>query len=328
VDTGVTERTAQPPGTRPPPAGDRSRIILTGLLLVIVIAGIRAGFALTWNTAWQGPWHDRRHAVVLAVALELVCAALLIALVLRHRRSRSPGSPARQLRAALFRLIPAMMVAIGAALAFENQLPTHPRPARNPFRPIRLAPPKRVRVPVPSGSPSSLAFIKYVALAIVAVALAALVAILLRRLRSRPAPVELIPVVDDEAALRDAVAAGRMALGEVSEPRMAIINCYLAMERSLADAGAIRVAAETPDELLARSLAAGLLHGDAPAELTSLFYEARFSTHPVPESARRRALSALDLILADLDGGTRRGGAPGGGAAGGDQATAGSAAAP
>jgi hypothetical protein len=318
VDTGVSERTAQTPRTQPPPVSDWTRIIVAGLLLVVVIAGIRAGFGLTWSSAWQGPWHDRGHGIVLAVALEAVCAGLLIAIAVLHRRSRDPGSPARQLRRALTRLIAAVMVAIGAALAFVIHLSIHPRPLKTPLRRFSPAKLKTTRAPVPAGTAGGLDYLKYVVLAIVAIALAAMFVILLRRIRSRAVPVELLPVLDDEAALRDAVEAGRMALGEVSEPRMAIIKCYLAMERSLAEAGAVRIAAETPDELLARSLTAGLLHGDAPAELTSLFYEARFSTHPVPESARRRALAALDLIVADLDG---RAGAEG-------SATAGSAAAP
>ena len=66
------------------------------------------------------------------------------------------------------------------------------------------------------------------------------------------------------------------------------------MERSLGQAGTARAAAETAHELLARATAAGLLHGAAPADLTALFSAARFSRHEVPESARTRALTALN----------------------------------
>jgi hypothetical protein len=300
VNTGVEGRSAQSLGTRPGPRVDPSRLVLTGLLLVIVIFGVRGGFALTWQSGWQGPWHDKHAGIAMAVALELLCVVLLVALLVRTRRSPASGNLARTLRVAMTWLIIALMVALGAALVSLHHIHVVrivrdiSAPPRKP-RPVRVA----VRVPQQSGV-INLDLVRDVALAIVVLAVVALVVILLRR-RSQSWRVPAVIADDDGTALRDAVKAGRMALGEVSEPRMAIINCYLAMERSLADAGAARVAAETPDELLARSTAAGLLRGDAPVELTALFYEARFSTHPVPESARDRALRAIDAILADLD---------------------------
>jgi hypothetical protein len=299
VNSGVKERSAQSLGTRPGPRVDPSRLVLTGLLLVIVIFGVRGGFALTWQSGWQGPWHDKHAGIAMAVALELLCVVLLVALLVRTRRSPASGNLARTLRVAMTWLIIALMVALGAALVSLHHIHVVrivrdiSAPPRKP-RPVRVA----VRVPQQSGV-INLDLVRDVALAIVVLAVVALVVILLRR-RSQSWRVPAVIADDDGTALRDAVKAGRMALGEVSEPRMAIINCYLAMERSLADAGAARVAAETPDELLARSTAAGLLRGDAPVELTALFYEARFSTHPVPESARERALRAVDTILADL----------------------------
>jgi hypothetical protein len=313
LDTGVKDRTVQSLGTGPGPATDRSRLILTGLLLVIVIAGIRAGFALTWQGGWHGPWHDRDAGVAMAAALELVCVVLLGALQVRKLRWPDPGNPAHRLRVAMTRLIIAVMAALGGALVSLFHFSVKAHQAHKPSPPVKLG---RLRIPSQTGSPVNLDIVRDVLLAIVVLAVSALIVILLRRRRRywRVSPV--VPDVDDGTALREAVEAGRMALGELSEPRMAIIHCYLAMERSLAEAGAARVAAETPDELLARSTAAGLLRGDAPAELTALFYEARFSTHPVPQSARARALRAIDAILADLgDPDADRGPAPAGSAA-------------
>jgi hypothetical protein len=68
------------------------------------------------------------------------------------------------------------------------------------------------------------------------------------------------------------------------------------MEGSLADAGTARAAAETPDELLARATASGLLRGQAASQLTALFYEARFSTHPLSGTAKADATAALNEI--------------------------------
>lgn len=318
MDTGVNERTVPAPGAGPGPAVDRSRLVLTGLLLVIVIVGVRAGFTLTWQGGWRGPWHDRNDGIAMAVALELLCVLLLGALLVRYRRSPNAGNPARKLRMAMTALIVAMMIALGAALVSLLNIHIVPHKPRNPYVPSG-PPRKRVQVLIPHGSgpAANLDIFRDVALAIVVLAIAALLVILLRRRRRQPEP-EAVEVVDDGAALRDAVEAGRRALAEVSEPRMAIIRCYQAMEHSLAEAGAARVAAETPDELLARSTAAGLLRGDAPVQLTALFYEARFSTHSVPDSARAMALQAIDTILADLGEARAKGG----------QATAGSVAAP
>ena len=117
----------------------------------------------------------------------------------------------------------------------------------------------------------------------------------LRRITRRE---RLIVEADEADVVRDAVEAGRTALAGVSDARLAIIACYLAMERSLGDAGTARAATETADELLARATGAGLLRGESPARvLTELFSAARFSRHEVSESARTRALDALNIIL-------------------------------
>jgi uncharacterized protein DUF4129 len=74
------------------------------------------------------------------------------------------------------------------------------------------------------------------------------------------------------------------------------------MEESLARAGTARVAADTPDELLARAADQGLVRGNAAARLTALFYEARFSSHPMPLGQRdeaQRALAELADSLSD-----------------------------
>jgi hypothetical protein len=105
---------------------------------------------------------------------------------------------------------------------------------------------------------------------------------------------------DEEEDLRKAVESGRTALRELDDARAAIIACYVAMERSLAGAGAARGPAETPDELLARAVSAGQARGDAAGRLTVLFYEARFSSHPVPAASKTAAQRALAELAASL----------------------------
>jgi hypothetical protein len=85
---------------------------------------------------------------------------------------------------------------------------------------------------------------------------------------------------------------------DLDDARAAIIACYLAMEASIAEAGAARGTAETPDELLAR--VAHLVSAAPAASLTALFYEARFSTHPLAAKHRDAAERALAELAASL----------------------------
>jgi hypothetical protein len=107
-------------------------------------------------------------------------------------------------------------------------------------------------------------------------------------------------IAEDPEDLRDAVESGRSALRTVDDARAAIIACYVAMESSLAERGAARAVADTPDELLARATESGLVRGTAAARLTALFYEARFSSHPLGRGQRDAAAQALDELAAAL----------------------------
>ena len=121
--------------------------------------------------------------------------------------------------------------------------------------------------------------------------------------RRGPAGVAIAPSLggEQEPGLLEAVESGQSALRQLDDARAAIIACYVAMEESLAGAGTTRAAADTPDELLARAAGRGLVRTGAAARLTGLFYEARFSSHPMPPARRddaRRALAELAASLA------------------------------
>jgi hypothetical protein len=87
---------------------------------------------------------------------------------------------------------------------------------------------------------------------------------------------------------------------ELDDARAAIIACYAAMEASLAERGTTRGLAGTPDELLSRAVSGGLIRGGGARTLTGLFYEARFSTHPLEAAKRDAAARALDELAAEL----------------------------
>lgn len=92
-------------------------------------------------------------------------------------------------------------------------------------------------------------------------------------------------------------------MATVTDARQAIIACYAAMEQALAAAGSPRRAADTPEDLLGRAHRAGVLRTPAAARLTTLFREARFSTHALGTAEREAATLALGDISRELGGG-------------------------
>ena len=121
-----------------------------------------------------------------------------------------------------------------------------------------------------------------------------------RRLRPPGGPGKTTSSRRTPEGLREAVESGRSALRTLDDARAAIIACYVAMESSLAERGAARGVADTPDELLARATETGVVRGTAAARLTALFYEARFSSHPLDRRQRDAAEQALDELAAAL----------------------------
>ena len=97
----------------------------------------------------------------------------------------------------------------------------------------------------------------------------------------------------DAEPLVAALAAGARVLHEDPDPRAAIIGCYAAMERSLADAGAPPRMADTPAEVLGRATASGLVRSAPATTLTGLFRQARYSSHPMTEADRAGKVRTL-----------------------------------
>jgi hypothetical protein len=120
-----------------------------------------------------------------------------------------------------------------------------------------------------------------------------------RRRRTRPTPEEFVLAANaleqaPEAQLaRRAVDAALVPLREPADPRTAVIEAYARMEQVLAEQQLGRRAPEAPREYLRRLLREQGMPDEPLTRLTALFEEARFSRHPIPGSAPRRA--ALDL---------------------------------
>jgi hypothetical protein len=99
--------------------------------------------------------------------------------------------------------------------------------------------------------------------------------------------------------------AAEVGLAEVGDmnvnPRTAIIACYAAMERELANVpGAIPQDFDTASEVLERAVERNALRPDSATELVDLFDEARFSPHVMTEAHRQAAVGVLRRVLHEL----------------------------
>lgn len=115
-------------------------------------------------------------------------------------------------------------------------------------------------------------------------------------------PVEYPAPAPRAESLARAAEVGLAEIGDLSrEPREAIIACYAAMERELANVpGAAPQEFDTPTEVLVRAVEHHALQADNAEQLVNLFEEARFSPHVMNEEHREVAVNVLRLVLAEL----------------------------
>ena len=280
------------------------------LLIILGLTGLRG--AVT-EPRWDGPL--QRDGVIIGLALEVVLGVLLLITTRRRAVSADAGHAAAanadtvnavavKLRGVLIFVLSAGMVAVAVTIIVGLHLRVFSRRPRRPE-----APPAQLKsTPSPPAltkqNPSTFHFPSAALLyGLIVVALLGAVVLSIwwaRRFRPAGESGDDEFIAEDPEDLREAVESGRSALLTIDDARAAIIACYLAMEASLAERGAARAIADTPDELLARAQATGIVRGTAAARLTALFYEARFSSHPLDRSQRDAAAQALDELAAAL----------------------------
>ena len=273
------------------------------LLIILGLAGLRG---VVTKPRWNGPLqHD---GVVIGLVLEVALGVLLVITIRRRNaglRSGRVNAVAAKLQAVLIFVLGVGMAAVAVILVIAHHLLVPPGAApASPGQPVPKTTPSTSR-PLPrSRHPYSfhvpLAVVLYALL--IALLLAGIVLSVLWARRLRPAVERRGDdfIAEDPEDLREAVESGRSALRTVDDARAAIIACYLAMERSLAERGAARDVADTPGELLARAAQSGLVPGTAAPRLTALFYEARFSSHPLDHGQRDAAEQALDELATEV----------------------------
>jgi hypothetical protein len=121
----------------------------------------------------------------------------------------------------------------------------------------------------------------------------------------RDPPYALAPQEDARTQqVRRAVTAGLHALQQHADPRQAIIACYARLEYLLEDHGVPAYRALTPQEYMGAALQGLDLPVAAFAGLVALFEQARYSLHPLDDTARTLALTHLATLKHHLEGET------------------------
>jgi hypothetical protein len=100
--------------------------------------------------------------------------------------------------------------------------------------------------------------------------------------------------------VRRAVTAGLRELQSHADPRQAIIACYARLEYLLEDYGVPAYAHLTPQEYMGAALQGLDLPLEALAGLVQLFEQARYSLHPLDDTARTQATAYLTTIQTHL----------------------------
>ncbi|SCL54597.1 protein of unknown function [Micromonospora citrea] len=119
------------------------------------------------------------------------------------------------------------------------------------------------------------------------------------------------PRATPEGTAREVAAALDAGLEELddrdTDPRTAVIACWVRLEEAAAGAGVPRLAGDTPTDLVTRLLrgdpSAGIpaiASADVLAEFAHVYREARYATRPVDEHTRDQARAALRRLRGEL----------------------------
>ncbi|MBF6412607.1 DUF4129 domain-containing protein [Nocardia cyriacigeorgica] len=328
----MSERADRQAGTRRF-AGAASPICVLILVGVTALA-VRGEYPDAGDGAADGPTDLSRQSslplvLLAAVALTLVVLSLLS--FLRRPSRRTPMGQAlarsrkrRDLRevrdlvlgGALLMVMLALPVGAGVLIARLLPAPVSSAGADNtePEAARSEAPPAADRAATAEPTPLGMdeADLRAAATAAVALVLVAGVAVLAGKTKDwRRRPRDLEPAVSTphtaaaiRTALNHAAAPAALEIADPNvQPREGIMACYRVLERHFARTPRIApTAADTPTEVLGRAVGLGIVGATTAQTLVSLFAEARFSTHPMSERDRARAVAALDSIRDDLAG--------------------------
>jgi hypothetical protein len=280
--------------------------IAAGLLLVSLVALASGG----------SPWHaGGRQDVPVGVvhALAAAAGALVVGVLLlvwvgtpsgekrpRRRRRLSAGD-LEGLGASLSAAGKAAAI-VGAAigvfllLTLPFLVPNAPTPSG--ATPEDIVPRDQASTPAQARQGTSAALTWLIVGSASALLLLAPAAVVVRRRHARR---DRRAVVPDTA---ERVGSGlRRSLADLEserDPRLAVQRAYERMEESLGEIELSRAPDETPTEFTVRVLRVLGASAAAASDLTGLFEIARFSDHPMDEDDRRRAISSVRRVEAEV----------------------------
>lgn len=307
---------------------DRDRRVRTAAILALVVfaaVALRGRLPDVTPPERRAPEQSATSLVIFVVVVLLAAAVLVIAIIAMLRAKKDRLRPlgvddgAERAFSGLRKRILVLGVAAAALVAL---LAVVPLPFDGPGEATQQEAGDRVADPGGSGrapdddsvppEPDKTQSVVLIISGGVLLTLVLVGAVIAERRRYRPAE----PVYDDGEYLLDdervpgsLERAAELGLAEVDDltrdPRAAIIACYAAMERGLADApDAAPLDSDTPTEVLARAVGHGAIRSSAAGDLVRLFTEARFSQHDMTENHRESAAELLRRVLADLRGAT------------------------
>jgi hypothetical protein len=304
------------------------RVVALIVLLIVVAAALRGYLPVPDRAAHAQQGGSRAALIFVVVALSATLALLAIAVIARLRDPQGvppgpgdlsqmlgtgTGRPSWRVVLIAFAVIVAWLL-ITMLLArlfvahdvapFERTPATATPPAQGTAAP----PPQRQHPQNDTGDMFKILLISAVPMMLTLVA----GSVVMSRRRWRAAIpgttaddyVESPPPLQRSESLARAAELGLAEIGDLNrEPREAIISCYAAMERGLANVpGAAPQDCDTPTEVLVRAVERQALHADNAVQLVNLFEEARFSPHVMNEGHREVAVQVLRLVLTELRG--------------------------
>ncbi|MCV7163195.1 DUF4129 domain-containing protein [Mycobacterium stomatepiae] len=299
------------------------RVVALIVLLIVVAAALR-GYLPARDRAPHADGSGRAALVFIVVLLSAAIALLAVSVIARLRDPRAAAPNAGDISAMLgtgrgrpswrvlligFAVIAAWLLI--AVLLARFALPHGAPPAQHASDAGAASPPAAPapQRPPPHNDEGNMLGI-LLAATVPTMLLLVVATLIMSRRRFRAATAhplagdvaDYVPPARPSESLVRAAERGLAEMADLSrEPREAIIACYAAMERELANVpGAAPQDFDTPTEVLARAVELRVLHIDNAAQLANLFEEARFSPHVMSETHRDVAVEVLRLVLAEL----------------------------
>ena len=313
------------PGRKPGIDKPTGRVVALIVLLIAAAAALRGYLPAQDRGPLAAAGGNRAAMMFVIAALAGTLALMTVAVIARLRDPRAVaptaggvsemigggrGRPSwRVLLIGLAVIVAWLLITMVLAHLFA---PHHVTPSAPPSAPATPPPAHDATAPPkqnPPNDPGDMVGVLLVATVPLLLIIVAAAVINTRRRWRRPTagfvahdPVESRAAEQPSDSLVRAAKVGLAEMADLNrEPREAIIACYAAMERELANVpGAVPQDFDTPTEVLARAVQHHALHGDNAVQLVNLFEEARFSPHVMNEGHREVAVRVLRLVLDEL----------------------------